>query len=950
MKKLFGIAALFAALGLAAAFCGCSNSGDTPVFITAPVDSTAGETSGTNDTGSGGAETPVTTPTPSPTTTMQTTTTYTINFDANDGSQNPAKATQIFTAGVPQKLTPVAELGFKRDNFNFAGWALSSAASQAAYVDGAEYTGDISVTLYAVWTNIIYTVTFDYNNGSETRTQSVASGQTATKPDDPTKDHFNFAGWCSDENCQTPFDFATPITENTTLYAKWSDRPVYIVTFELNGGKYGSSDTYTQNVEEGAKAMCPASAPTKDDKLGAGVTTKYAFDNWYADADCNDLFDFDATTITGPTTIYAKWNETKIYTVTFDLNDGKYDTSDIYTQNVEAGSKVTRPAGAPTKDDKVNDGVTTKYTFVNWYADAGCGTLFNFDATNISGPTTIYAKWSETNTYVVTFDLGGGKYDSSDTYTQNVKAGYKASRPASAPTKDDAVSGGVTTKYTFVNWYTDASCGTLFNFDATSITGPKTIYAKWTETKYYSITIVNNSEHGSFSSNITEPVVEGTLVTLTASPNPGYKFSSYAVTDANSKTMYVLDGKFEMPASPVIVKATFLAIKYTITCGTPKNGTLTSEVNKATIGTTVTLTVSARVGYEFRKILVKNSKGKNVSVTEVVEGASYSFTMPADNVTVTATFGLPGMNVPLTFEAYMTGDTNVTFSNKAAGPIKYRVNGGGLQTIASHTYASITLTAGDKVCFFGDNETYYDDSRGEHSYFSCSDCYVYGNIMSLVDSANYENATTLTKPKTFYGLFKISNARFINNIRFKEGMDLLLPATELTESCYEDMFTDCPKITRAPALPAKTLAESCYSRMFIYCDSLVIAPTLPAEKLAKNCYAYMFSDCDNLRSAPELPATELAESCYKGMFYGCYMFEDAPVLPATYLANSCYEGMFYGCSNLESVTCLAKYPSENYTAHWLYGVVSTGTFKRPSGVSWPRGENGIPDGWTVVNY
>lgn len=154
-----------------------------------------------------------------------------------------------------------------------------------------------------------YTVTFNSNGGSDVTSQTVISGQTATKPSDPSKDHFNFVEWCSDQACQTAFDFATPITDDITLYAKWSSLPVYVVTFVLNGGKYGSSDTYTQNVESGYKAVRPSSNPTKDDTVSDGVTTKYAFENWYADAGCGTLFDFDATTISGPTTIYAKWSE-----------------------------------------------------------------------------------------------------------------------------------------------------------------------------------------------------------------------------------------------------------------------------------------------------------------------------------------------------------------------------------------------------------------------------------------------------------------------------------------------------------------------------------------------------------------------------------------------------------------------------------------------------------------
>lgn len=70
-----------------------------------------------------------------------------------------------------------------------------------------------------VW---VYTVTFNSNGGSAVASQTVTDGETATEPDDPTKDGSTFAGWYSDEELTTEFNFATPITQNTTLYAKWT--------------------------------------------------------------------------------------------------------------------------------------------------------------------------------------------------------------------------------------------------------------------------------------------------------------------------------------------------------------------------------------------------------------------------------------------------------------------------------------------------------------------------------------------------------------------------------------------------------------------------------------------------------------------------------------------------------------------------------------------------------
>ncbi len=66
-----------------------------------------------------------------------------------------------------------------------------------------------------------YLVTFDTDGGSEVEQQTVnaASGYLATKPADPTKEGYTFAGWFLSDNTQ--FDFNTVLTESVTLYAHW---------------------------------------------------------------------------------------------------------------------------------------------------------------------------------------------------------------------------------------------------------------------------------------------------------------------------------------------------------------------------------------------------------------------------------------------------------------------------------------------------------------------------------------------------------------------------------------------------------------------------------------------------------------------------------------------------------------------------------------------------------
>ena len=250
------------------------------------------------------------------------------------------------------------------------------------------------------------------------------------------------------------------------------------------------------------------------------------------------------------------------------------------------------------------------------------------------------------------------------------------------------------------------------------------------------------------------------------------------------------------------------------------------------------------------------------------------------------------LTVPLTFEA--TADGNITFNNKASGAVTYTINGGSSQTIASNDYKHIGVNAGDKVCFYGDNAA-YATSTSNFSRFSCSaNCYIYGNVMSLVSSTDYANAKTLTEAYALYYLFD-NNSHLVNH----PSKTLELPATTLTANCYYGLFMNCTNLTKAPALPATTLANRCYNNMFNGCTSLTTAPALPATTLADSCYHAMFRDCKSLTTAPSsLPATTMVSYCCNRMFQGCTSLTTAPELPATTLANYCYNLMFAGCTNL----------------------------------------------------
>ena len=67
-----------------------------------------------------------------------------------------------------------------------------------------------------------FTVTFNTDGGSAVDSQSVESGKMATKPEAPTLEGSWFLGWYGDKELTKEFDFTSPITNNTEVYAKWS--------------------------------------------------------------------------------------------------------------------------------------------------------------------------------------------------------------------------------------------------------------------------------------------------------------------------------------------------------------------------------------------------------------------------------------------------------------------------------------------------------------------------------------------------------------------------------------------------------------------------------------------------------------------------------------------------------------------------------------------------------
>lgn len=352
--------------------------------------------------------------------------TYTITYHLDGGTISGQPTSYNKYSGTVTIPNPT------KDGYRFLGWTGEGITEPQKDISFAAKEMNQNLTYTAEWKEIIYhNVGFVTEHGATPQAQRVESGTKAARPADPTEDGWRFKGW--HDYMDAPFDFDTPITGDTTLYAKWAK--TWTVTFDANG--YGTAPA-VQTVEEGEKATKPAD-PTAEG---------YSFQGWYTTAECTEEFQFDTTPITGNTTVYAKWVKKPI--VSFNTNG---HGAALASQTVELNGKAVKPAD-PTAEG---------YVFRGWYTTAACTTEFDFN-TPIAADTTLYAKW--TQLFTLTFETNGGtKIDSVEAPDGSLVylGSYK-------PTKSG---------YYFVGWYTDKNLTRASRVGYVRMDGNKTVYAKF---------------------------------------------------------------------------------------------------------------------------------------------------------------------------------------------------------------------------------------------------------------------------------------------------------------------------------------------------------------------------------------------------------------------------------------------------------------------------------------
>ena len=152
-------------------------------------------------------------------------------FDGNETLQGVTDGDGV----ARQPLAPT------REGYTFAGWTYDRDGKDPVDFSKPVQGGGDHVTFYAQWTKnetpAVQTHKVNFYVAGSTTTVEVEDGKTVAQPSDPSVDGFNFVGWSSSKESFKKFDFSTPITEDTTVYAFFTAKTPKSDSLKKNDGK-----------------------------------------------------------------------------------------------------------------------------------------------------------------------------------------------------------------------------------------------------------------------------------------------------------------------------------------------------------------------------------------------------------------------------------------------------------------------------------------------------------------------------------------------------------------------------------------------------------------------------------------------------------------------------------------------------------------------------------------
>lgn len=313
---------------------------------------------------------------------------YEVRFDPDNGDK-PIIRTVTPGDTLPRPADPI------RDGYRFTGWLLDG----QPYDFSQPVTKDLMLT--AGWQRTApatVTIRFDTGDGTPIPSQTLNTGSTPIRPDDPVRDGWRFDGWLLDGH---EYAFDQGLDRDATMTAKWVR--VHVIRFDTGAG------AWTVDVDQGQ----PVSRPTDPVRDG------WRFTGWQFNGHAYDF----TMPVTKDMTLTAGWEQDKpaTHTVTFDAGNG----STMPAQTVVEGETIARPA----------DPVRKGYAFDGWLSDG-----YPYDFTRpVTRDIVLTAAWTRVHT--VTFDANGG----SPADMQEVRDGRTVIRP-----KDPTRAG-----WRFTGWLMD---------------------------------------------------------------------------------------------------------------------------------------------------------------------------------------------------------------------------------------------------------------------------------------------------------------------------------------------------------------------------------------------------------------------------------------------------------------------------------------------------------------
>lgn len=527
-------------------------------------------------------------------------------------------------------------------------------------------------------------------------------------------------------------DLKSGETTNVTVEA-WCDTPAYT---QDRTKKYG--------LTKGEKKYADGALPKGHTWALDELETKSVGNNVYLCSDCHTATESTPHTVTlpdavqGVTLTLGTTNNTYIKDDTVTLTVEKEGT-DIVTVTAKNGdtdvalNEVQEAAQDEAAAQATTEKAKTVYTFTMPDGDVTISVAKNAK--------TYAVKVADANndTLKITSpeaDLDKVAEGTSVTVVATPKDGYTLTADGVVVTYGDNQTLKATPDTEKANTYTFAMPA-----------GDATVSAAFEEVKKYNVTVAGTVENGTVG---VEPKTAAAkdVVTVTVTPNTNFKYTDGSLkatyTDGGTKKeindFKAVDGKentytFEMPAADVTVSAAFEPVEvktYSVTINSSDNGTVTADKTTGLkVGDTVTLTVNPIDKPELltklsqEGLTITDSKGTKIEPETADEGKTYTFKMPADNVTVTAQFTIEEYSILTEVEP------------KDGGTITVSVNGeDGLKRAAKDAAIVVMVTPNSG----------YELERAIHGMTDITNTVSGGGIYEVVMGAcNLEIKATFTK-------------------------------------------------------------------------------------------------------------------------------------------------------------------------------------------------------------